>query len=515
MKFWVIDVILYRKGWFVMTNVLELVTSKKLTYEQKVLSLAHAAEDSLEVLHVPEKTKYYFENKAIDNLFEGNAPYRARYILPDYDKFIKNGSAFLKLDPPKDLDELLNSLIILYRHVPSITSFPVYLGNLDKMIEPFITGYSDEEVKKKLKLFLNYLDRTITDSFCHANLGPEYTRAGKLILEVEKELQNAIPNFTLKYDPDITPDEMAELSLYTSLFCANPAICNHKINKETYSCDYGIASCYNILPLGGGGYTLSRLVLPKMARLAENVEDFFENVLPDCLQSMGDYMNERIRFLVEDSGFFESSFLVKEGLIDSDKFVGMFGVVGLAECTNTLLEGTGKKYGHDADADDLADKIMHTISEFATSFPARYSKIAGGHFMLHAQSGMGYDRGITAGVRIPVGDELTNMSDHLRHSARFHKLIPTGCSDIFPMETTARNNPAAILDIVKGAFSLGVKYMSFYDNDGDLVRITGYLVKKSEMEKFRNDEVVLQNTTQLGTPNFDNNKLAQREVRGV
>lgn len=498
-----------------MTDVLELVKSQKLTYEQKVFSLAHAAEDTLDVLHVPEKAAYYFEQNAIDNLFEGEAPYRPRYILPDYDKFIKNGSDFLELDPPEDLDELLSSLMILYRHVPSITSFPVYLGNLDKMIDPFLEGHSDEEIKKKLKLFLNYIDRTITDSFCHANLGPEDTRAGRLILEVEKELQNAVPNFTFKYDPDITTDEIAELALYTSLFCANPAMANHKLAKDTYSTDYGIASCYNILPIGGGAYTLSRLVLPKMAKLAKDVDDFFDNILPECLELMGDYMNERVRFLVEESGFFESSFLVKEGLISKDNFIGMYGIVGLADCTNILLEEEGKRYGKDKEADDLADKIMQTISDFVTSFPAKYSPISDGHFMLHAQVGMDYDLGVTAGVRIPVGDEPENMSDHLRHSSRFHELIPTGSSDIFPMEVTARNNPSAMLDVVKGAFSLGVRYLSFYEENGDLVRITGYLVKRSEMEKYKNDQAVLQNTTHLGAPNYDNNKLKDRKVRGV
>jgi len=498
-----------------MNEVLEIIKSQKLTYEQKVSSLAGAAENTLNVLDIPEETEYYFEKNIIDDLFEGNAPYRPRYILPDYDKFIKNGSEFLQLDPPEDLDELLNSLMILYRHVPSITSFPVYLGNLDKMIDPFLDGYSDEEIKKKLKLFLNYLDRTITDSFCHANLGPEDTRAGRLILQVEKDLQNAVPNFTFKYDSDITSDEIAELALYTSMFCANPAMANHKLIKDTYTTDYGIASCYNILPLAGGAYTLSRIVLPKAAKEAKDIDDFFENILPQSLKRMGDYMNERVRFLVEESEFFESSFLVKEGLIHKDNFIGMFGIVGLADCTNILLEGKGKKYGHDDEADDLADKIIHTISEFVTGFTAKYSPISNGHFMLHAQVGMDYDKGITAGVRIPVGDEPENIFDHLRHSARFHELIPTGCSDIFAMETTARKNPSAILDVVKGAFNLGVKYISFYEENGDLVRITGYLVKRSEMEKYKNDEAVLQNTTHLGGPNYDNNNLKDRKVRGV
>lgn len=498
-----------------MNAILELVKSEKLTYEQILFQLAHQAEDTLDVLNIPKKTKYYFEKNIIDHLYEGAAPYRPRYILPDYDQFIQNGSEFLEVDAPKDLDELLNGLMILYRHVPSITSFPVYLGNLDKMIDPFLDGHTDEEIKKKLKLFLNYLDRTITDSFCHANLGPEDTRAGRLILEVEKDLQNAVPNFTFKYDPEITSDEMAELALNTSLYCANPAIANHSLIKDTYDVDYGIASCYNILPIGGGSYTLARLVLPKMAKEAKDMDDFFDNILPETMTLMGDYMNERIRFLVEETGFFKTSFLVKEGLISLDNFMGMYGIVGLADCVNTLLASEDKRYGRDIEADDLADKIMHTIDAFLKDFPAIYSKVAGGRFLLHAQVGMDYDLGVTAGVRIPVGEEPKNMSDHLRHSARFHKLIPTGCSDIFAMEETAKGNPSAMLDVVKGAFDIGVKYVSFYEENGDLVRITGYLVKRSEMEKYKKDQAVLQNTTHLGTPNYKNNRLADRKVRGV
>ncbi|MBB5172461.1 YjjI family glycine radical enzyme [Texcoconibacillus texcoconensis] len=498
-----------------MSQVLDMVTSQKLTYEQKVMSLAHAAEDTLSVLNIPEKTRYYFEINAIDDLYEGSAPYRPRYIMPDYEHLLTNGSEFLRIEPPEDIDELLNSLMIFYKHVPSITGFPVYLGNIDKLIEPFLDGVSDKKAKKKLRLFLNYLDRTITDSFCHANIGPEATRAGKLILELEKELQNAVPNFTLKYDPAITPDDYAELAVHASLYCANPAFCNHHIHQKTYPTDYGISSCYNILPIGGGAHTLSRITLPGLANVATSTEQFLYELLPDCLEALGGYMNERIRFLVEQSGFFESSFLVKEGFIDANNFIGMLGITGLAECTNILMGENEKRYGHDSEADDLAEQIMKVISNFAAQFPAKYSNISGGQLMLHAQVGMDYDIGITSGVRIPVSDELENIYDHLRHSARFHREITTGCGDIFPIETTGRNNPSAILDIVKGAFSLGSKYMSFYEENSDLVRITGYLVKRSEMEKYRDEQVVLQNTTQLGTSNYDHNHLKDRKVRGV
>ena len=497
-----------------MNKVLDIVTSKGLTYEQKVVALAHAAENSLEVLEIPEKTRHYMETGAICDLDEGHAPYRPRYIMPDYEAAVKKGCEFLQLDPPKDLDEVIQFLEILYRHVPSITSYPVYLGNIDRLIEPFLEGVSDEEAEKKLRLFLIYLDRTISDGFCHANLGPEETRTGRIILKLEKELQNAVPNLTLKYDPDITPDSYGELALYTSLYCANPAICNHRMHKDTYG-DYGISSCYNILPIGGGSYTLTRIVLPKLVPEAESREQFLTETLPDCLQRMGDYMNERIRFLVEESNFFETSFLSREGFVSRDKFLAMFGVVGLAECTNLLMDDPDKIYGSDQEADQLADQIMQVIAEYAETSKALYSEVFHDHFALHAQVGIDSDHGITSGVRIPVGMEPERMYDHLRHSARFHRFFPTGCADIFSFDPTGRNNPAAMLDIVKGAFSLGDKYISFYASDSDLVRITGYLVKRSEMEKYYEGEAVLQNTVHLGGDNYRNAHLENRKVRAL
>ncbi len=497
-----------------MNKVLDIVTSKGLTYEQKVVALAHAAENSLEVLEIPEKTRHYMETGAICDLDEGHAPYRPRYIMPDYEAAVKKGCEFLQLYPPKDLDEVIQFLEILYRHVPSITSYPDYLGSIDRLIEPFLEGVSDEEAEKKLRLFLIYLDRTITDGFCHANLGPEETRTGRIILKLEKELQNAVPNLTLKYDPDITPDSYGELALYTSLYCANPAICNHRMHKDTYG-DYGISSCYNILPIGGGSYTLTRIVLPKLVPEAESREQFLTETLPDCLQRMGDYMNERIRFLVEESNFFETSFLSREGFISRDKFLAMFGVVGLAECTNLLMDDPDKIYGSDQEADQLADQIMQVIAEYAETSKALYSEVFHDHFALHAQVGIDSDHGITSGVRIPVGMEPERMYDHLRHSARFHRFFPTGCADIFSFDPTGRNNPAAMLDIVKGAFSLGDKYISFYASDSDLVRITGYLVKRSEMEKYYKGEAVLQNTVYLGGDNYRNAHLENRKVRAL
>lgn len=66
---------------------------------------------------------------------------------------------------------------------------PVYIGNVDTLLNPFLDGLSDEEVKNKFKLFLNYIDRTIADGYCHANLGPTDLRATRLFWSVNRNFK--------------------------------------------------------------------------------------------------------------------------------------------------------------------------------------------------------------------------------------------------------------------------------------------------------------------------------------
>ena len=255
-------------------QIYSALTSKNRTYEQKVLDLAHLAENSLNVLKMNDTMLHYFETGAINDLFEGHAPYRPRYIMVDFDTFMKNGSKFLRLNPPKTFDEAIFSLMTLYHHIPSITNFPVYLGNLDYLLEPFSKDLDDDTIKEKLRLFFNFLDRTIDDSFCHANIGPKETRMGRLILEVISNLSNTVPNLTIKYNKQQTSDSFLKLAIDTSLKCSNPAICNDDLNKDYYNGGYGISSCYNILPIRGGAYTLTRITLTCLAREAKNIDDF-------------------------------------------------------------------------------------------------------------------------------------------------------------------------------------------------------------------------------------------------
>lgn len=500
-------------------DILDTIKSPTLTHEQKVATMANEADSLLEVLDLPDGIDELL-NRPIDtqcfcDLFEGHAPMRPRYIIPDYAKFMREGSKFLQLDPPKDIYEAINSLLIFYKHVPSITNFPVYLGALDELFEPFLKDVDDETARKLLRLFLIHVDRTVLDSFSHANLGPKDTRAGRLILEVEAELEQAVPNITLKYDEDLTSDEFALMAINTALHSAKPSFANHKMFRSELGDDYVIASCYNGLKLGGGSYTLCRLILGNIAKRSSDIQDFKKNQLPYVCDIMARYMDARIRFEVEESGFFQNNFLAKEGFIHQDRFTAMFGLVGMAECVDILMEKEGKKsrYGHDKEADDLGVEIMEQINDFNNHHTNPYCKVTGGHFLLHAQVGIAQDHNVTPGTRIPIGEEPAELLDHLKHCARFHKYFPSGTGDIFPIDTTAHKNPEFLLDIIKGAFRDQLRYLSFYASDSDVIRITGYLVKRSEIEKLRSGNAVLQDTTALGLGATDNGHIEERKIR--
>ena len=500
-------------------EILETIKSPVLTHEQKVATMAGKADSLLEVLNLPEGLSELLdqpiETQCICDLYEGHAPVRPRYIIPDYEKFMREGSKFLQLDPPKDLYEAINALLIFYKHVPSVTNFPVYVGALDTLLDPFVQDMDEETAKKLIKLFLIHIDRTVLDSFAHANLGPKATKAGRLILEVEAEIECAVPNVSMKYDPKLTSDEFAVECVKSALATAKPSFANHQMFVNELGEDYVIASCYNGLKLAGGSYTLCRLILGNIAKRAKDKKDFFENQLPYVMERMALYMDERIRFEVEESGFFESNFLAKEGFIHRDRFTAMFGMVGMAECVNTLMELEGKKarFGHDKEADDLGVEIMEAINAFNNAHVNPYCEATGGHFLLHAQVGIAQDKNITPGTRIPIGEEPKELIDQLRHCSRFHKYFPSGTGDIFPVDVTVHKNPQFVLDIVKGAFQADLRYLSFYESDGDVIRVTGYLAKRSEIEKYQKGESVLQNTTQLATGATENGHVQERRIR--
>ncbi|MBR4609142.1 MAG: DUF3029 family protein, partial [Erysipelotrichaceae bacterium] len=145
-----------------MSEALNIIKDPTLTYNQELIALAKLGENSDDTIQFSEEYKKAFKERALCDLGEGRMPYRPRYICPDYELLFEKGYEFLELDPPKDLLEAVNVLEIFYRHVPSITTFPVYLGDLDKLLEPFVLKEERSYAKKVLKLFLLQIDKVLT-----------------------------------------------------------------------------------------------------------------------------------------------------------------------------------------------------------------------------------------------------------------------------------------------------------------------------------------------------------------
>ncbi|MGN1343978.1 MAG: YjjI family glycine radical enzyme [Traorella sp.] len=493
-------------------SALDIIQDKTLTYHQQLVELAKLGESTDSTIYLDPNYLDALHRNIICDLNEGAAPYRPRYNCPDYELLFEKGCKFLELDPPKDIWEATNTLLIFYHNDPTGSSYPCYLGNIDTLLDPFIKD--EEEARKAIRLFLLAIDKTMPDSFVHANIGPKETKAGHIILDLTEEMQLAVPNLTLKYNETITSDEFAKHALRCMLKSSKPSFANDEMFKQDLGERYGIASCYNGFNITGGAYTMNRLRLSDCAKEAKDIDDFFDRVLPYYSTLMIENMKRRAEFLVEDSTFFKNNFLVEEGFLKRENFVCLFGLAGLAECCNTLLhiEDKTKGFGHNEEANQLGVKILDKIVEISKSIYIPYSENRDNRAWMHAQVGIDSDGlDCSPGTRIPVGAELP-LFEQIMHSTLYHKYFPTGTGDIYRFDETWMKNLDALLDVVKGGIRSGVRYFSGYEEGGDLVRVTGYLVKKSELEKLERGEASHNSATVLGVGQKNNAKALTRKL---
>jgi YjjI family glycine radical enzyme len=494
-------------------DVQRILTDQRFTYRQKVMNLATLAENMLPAPTVSPACQDALDSGVICDMYEGNAPYRPRYLLPDYAVALRNGSPFLELPPATDLDEALAFLLIMYSQTPSITGYPVYFGDLDALLLPYVEGVDDDTLHRKLRLFWISLDRLYPDAFAHTNLSPADNRVARMILRLERELLQVVPNISLKVDPQLTSDSYLLDAVRTVFECGKPHFINDPMMTSGLGPEYAAVSCYNSLRIGGGSHTLSRLNL-KQAVLATQggVEDFLA-ALPHYVELTAELMEARIRFLVEESGFFESSWLVREGLLSLDRFGAMFGIYGLAEAVNLLMERQGSRgtYGHDEHADALAYRITSTVADLVARRPLPYCAGGSDRAFLHSQSGIDSDLDVTAGTRIPIGDE-PSLARHLRTVAPHHHLFTAGVSDVLSFDETAVRNPLAVVDVIRGAFASGMRDFTFNLDSNDFIRITGYLVRKSDLAKMPGAR---HGSTYLGAGSVEQSHVLDRNVKRV
>ncbi|MFQ2764258.1 YjjI family glycine radical enzyme [Aeromonas caviae] len=490
-----------------------IVRDPLLSPAQKSHALALAAENALPYPELPADVAEAMTQGVLCDMFEGHAPYKPRYVLPDYARFLRQGSAWLELAPPRDFDEALDALRILYHHVPSVTGMPVWLGRLDHLLLPFVGELDDETLYRKLKGFWIYLDRVQPDAFMHVNIGPDDNRICRLILRIDNELKQVAPNLTFFHDPEQTPDDLLLLAVKNIAECSKPHIANYPIHRDTFDQrGFGIVSCYNALPQAGGANTLVRISLKRVAEQAQGIDDFLGCLLPHYCRLTSQLIAVRAAFLHRESGFFDS-FLVEEGLIEEARFVPMFGIYGMAEAVNILMgkENLPGRYGHDEEANQLGYRISAQLSEYVTTTPQAHAW--GGHALLHSQGGLSIDVAVTPGVRIPYGQE-PDPASHVLALAPHHGYYHSGISEILTLDPTIRQNPQALLQLCKGAFALGMREFSANVADSDLVRVTGYMIRKRDVARFAAEGSRLQ-TTCLGAEASELTGIRQRAPRVV
>lgn len=376
----------------------------------------------------------------------------------------------------------------------------MFIGHLDKLMDPFITDEDNDFIK--IKRFLNHIDKTIPDSFCHADIGPEDTKAGRLILKSIIELENPTPNMTIKYDKSKTSKEFARLSAKACLLVSKPSFSNDVMYQKDVG-DHAIVSCYNALPMAGGAYTLLRLRLGTIVKSVSSLDELIKDLLPKVSLSMLSMIDKRNTYIVEQSQFFKSNFLAKEGFIHQDNFTSMFAIVGLANAVNYLLqlEGIDETFGTSVRGDEIGHLIMQTLETIVNAHKGVYVSRTSNKYLLHAQVGASLhkeDEFNTPAHRIRVGEE-PSLVEHLKQSAPYHKYFTSGTGDLFAFDQTSIDHLDAVVDIIDGAFASGYRYITTYMKNTDLIRVTGYLVKKSQVEKARNNEAVLRDTTWFGS----------------
>lgn len=494
-----------------------LIADPTLTYRQRVQALALAAEDVLEPPAVSPACAEALGKGLICDLGEGHAPHRPRYTLPDYQRALAQGSEFLELPPPTTFDDATTFLLALYGNVPSITGYPVWFGDLDTLLEPFVAELDDDQLHDRLRRFWTLLDRLFPDAFAHANLGPADGRVVRAALAVHRAAHQVVPNLTLRVDPGSTPDSLLLDAMRTLVAAAQPHLVNHPMMVADLGDRYGVVSCYNSLPVGGGSHTLVRLDLKEAAHRHHGpASTFVTDTLPGAVELTAELMEARIRHLVEQSRFFEHSWLVAEGLLSLDRFTAMFGVVGLAECVEHLLErdGTEGRYGHDEAADSLAHQIVEALATLVADRPLPYCEATGGHALLHSQAGLDADVDLTPGTRVATGHE-PGLYRHLEAVAPNHRWFPSGVSDIVRLDETVADNPQAAVDIARGALALGMRDVTFEVANGEFVRITGYLVRRRDLERVEAGHGVRHSSSVLGAGSFTNAHLDDRRAQRV
>lgn len=160
------------------------------------------------------------------------------------------------------------------------------------------------------------------------------------------------------------------------------------------------------------------------------------------------------------------------------------------------------QYQANSPALPLSYQISEQLANFVETTPLNMVIKAVRCSMLN-QDQLGYRD--DTGARIPYGEEPDPVS-HIQAVAPHHKHYLSGISDILTIDETIKQNPQALMQLCKGAFNCGMREFTANVASNDLVRVTGYMVRLSDIEKYK-EQGSRSNTTWLGKKQLRTVKL--------
>ena len=299
--------------------------------------------------------------------------------------------------------------------------------------------------------------------------------------------------------PERTPDDFLLDAVRTVFACGKPHFVNHPMMVGDLGERYAAVSCYNSLPIGGGSHTLVRLNLLEVGRQHDGpLESFFDDTLPHYVELTCELIEARIRYLVEEARFFEHSWLVHEGLLASTGSRRCSASSAWPRRSNLLMEreATPGTYGHDDGGQRTSYLVTGTVARLRgrsadavlrgqrrAVLPPR--PVGHRHRRRRDRRDPDPDRRRAAAVATPAPPSPRTTGSSRRGSA-------TSSTSTTPRAATPRPSSTSSA----AAFAHGMRDVTFNLDSNDFIRITGYLVRKSDLERI--DEGARHASTFLG-----------------
>ena len=97
----------------------------------------------------------------------------------------------------------------------------------------------------------------------------------------------------------------------------------------------------------------------------------------------------------------------------------------------------------------------------------------------------------------------THISYHAHHTSSTERDEILGISTVLEFDQTAKENPQAVLDVIHAAHSMGIRALSIGSSYSDFIRVSGWLIRQSELDRAKDEKALRHSSSYLGAGFFD------------